>query len=105
MVEIYGKLMEKTVVPISPFSSSRERKNLQYLTNELFEAAKADIKADRANSKLDDRSVDGLNAMYKDDRGGKNNIKGSNEGFTKFIKNYKTKQLKRESLLLNFLQK
>lgn len=31
MVEIYGKLMEKTVVPINPFSSSKERKILEYL--------------------------------------------------------------------------
>lgn len=43
--EWYGTLMEKTTI------SGKENKNLQYLTNELFKAAKYDLREDAKHKK------------------------------------------------------
>jgi len=43
MEELYGTMMEKTTI-------NQESKNLQYLTNELFKAAKKDLRSDAYNA-------------------------------------------------------
>jgi|SaaInlStandDraft_6_1057023.scaffolds.fasta_scaffold338651_1 hypothetical protein len=59
MEELYGEMMEVTTI-------DQERKNLQYLTNEMFKAAKSDLREDKVSGNKENGSIKGFDKFITD---------------------------------------